>query len=44
MSHEIRTPLNCIVGMSSLLLDDAKVMALMSKAGEYKAVRAKAKK
>ena len=23
MSHEIRTPLNCIVGMSSLLLDDA---------------------
>jgi signal transduction histidine kinase len=23
MSHEIRTPLNCIVGMSSLLLDEA---------------------
>ena len=29
MSHEIRTPLNCIVGMSSLLLDDAKVMEPM---------------
>jgi signal transduction histidine kinase len=26
MSHEIRTPLNCIVGMSSLLLDDADVL------------------
>ncbi len=26
MSHEIRTPLNCIVGMSSLLLDDADEM------------------
>ena len=26
MSHEIRTPLNCIVGMSSLLLDDADDM------------------
>lgn len=26
MSHEIRTPLNCIVGMSSLLLDDAEEM------------------
>lgn len=26
MSHEIRTPLNCIVGMSSLLLDDAEKM------------------
>ena len=22
MSHEIRTPLNCIVGMSSLLLEE----------------------
>lgn len=29
MSHEIRTPLNCIVGMSSLLLDDADEMDAM---------------
>lgn len=29
MSHEIRTPLNCIVGMSSLLLDEAEDMEPM---------------
>jgi len=29
MSHEIRTPLNCIVGMSSLLLEDSPSMDLM---------------
>ena len=29
MSHEIRTPLNCIVGMSSLLLEDSPSMDSM---------------
>ena len=33
-----------LITKDGVAVDDAKVMALMSKAGEYKAVRAKAKK